>query len=226
MKINKISVFLLGGILCLNAVSAGAQDRGNFYIGVNGGLFHSMIVEDVTRDLRRRAYDKSTYEDIYNGQFGGIYFGYKLVDNKHTFINLQAHLNNFNKEFIEETYYRTLTRKLDYSIGIDLQPGFYIKSGFLCFFNFSIERGKFRFSNNGVSTYDIAPPVLGYGFGAGIGYEVSSLVCFKVQYQYNHYITTEILSTQYDYRDYLVSNKISPKYDTFLVSLQFNFKSE
>lgn len=206
------------------AVSVNALNQGNKYIGVNLGLFDSVIVDSFTRELRRRLDEKNTFEDAYKGQFGGIYFGYRLIDKEHTFINLQAHVNVFNKEFSIETSSSTLIRKLDYSLGIDLQPGFYIKSGFLCFFNFSIERGKFKFSKEGTSTtYDVNPPVLGYGFGAGIGYEVSSSICLKLQYQYNQYSTTEILSTlnrpkRFD------SIELSPRYDIFLLSLQYNFK--
>ncbi len=212
-------------MILLISVSGKAQDQETSYIGVNLSLFNSVITDNFTRHVNGILNERNTFEDDYKGQFGGIYFGYKLIDTKRTFLHLQAHVNLYNKEFSTETPNSALTRKLNYSFGIDLQPGFYVQSGFICYFNFSAEAGKFKFSKTGTSTtYDMEPLVSGYGLGAGIGYQVSPSVCFKLQYQHNQYCTTEIASTLVGIDTIIDYAELSPRYDIFMLSLQYNFR--
>lgn len=225
MNKRKPCVALAVIMILLISVSGKAQDRETPYIGVNLGLFNSVIMDNFTRHVNGILNERSTFEDDYKGQFGGIYFGYKLIDTTKTFIRLQAHVNLYNKEFSTETPNSTLTRKLSYSFGIDLQPGFYVGSGFLCYFNFSAEAGKFNFAKTGTSTtYDMKPSVLGYGLGGGIGYQVSSSVCLKLQYQHNQYRTTETASTLAGIDTIIDYAELSPRYDIFMLSLQYNFR--
>ena len=212
-------------MILLISVSGKAQDQETPYVGVNLSLFNSVITDNFTRHVNGILNERSTFEDDYKGQFGGTYFGYKLIDTKRTFLHLQAHVNLYNKEFSTETPNSTLTRKLNYSFGIDLQPGFYVQSGFICYFNFSAEAGKFEFSKTGTSTtYDMEPPVLGYGLGAGIGYQANPSVCFKLQYQHNQYCTTEIAATLVGIDTIIDYAELSPRYDIFMLSLQYNFR--
>ncbi|MDH5466638.1 MAG: outer membrane beta-barrel protein [Candidatus Aminicenantes bacterium] len=225
MNKKKLCVALAVIMILLISVSGRAQDRETPYIGVNLSLFNSIIIDNFTRHVNGMLNERNTFEDDYKGQFGGVYFGYKLIDKKRTFIHLQAHVNLYNKEFSTETPNSTLTRKLNYSFGIDLQPGFYVQSGFLCYLNFSVESGKFKFSKTGTSTtYDMEPSVFGYGFGAGIGYQVASSVCLKLQYQHNQYCTTEIASTLAGIDAIIDYAEFSPRYDIFMLSLQYNFR--
>ena len=208
----------------LIAVPGQAQDRGTPHIGLNLSLFNSVIMDNFMRHINGVLNEGSTFEDNYKGQSGGFYLGFKLIDTDKAFLNLQAHVNLFTKEFSTETPNSTLTRKLKTSFGINLQPGFYLKSRFLLFFNFSIERGKFKFSKEGTSTtYDIDPAVPGYGFGGGIGYQVSPSICLKLQYQHNQYRTTSISSSFVTVDTIVDQIELSPGYDIFMLSVQYDF---
>lgn len=210
-------------MILLISVSGKAQGQETPYIGVNLSLFNSVITDNFTRHVNGILNERNTFEDDYKGQFGGIYFGYKLIDTKRTFLHLQAHVNLYTKEFSTETPNSTLTRKLNYSFGIDLQPGFYVQSGFICYFNFSAEAGKFEFSKTGTSTtYNMEPLVFGYGLGAGIGYQVSPSVCLKLQYQHNQYCRTEISSTLVGVMTIIDNVELSPRYDIFMMPIQHN----
>ncbi len=175
MKKIITTVVLMIFVVCLSAVSAAAQDRGGFYVGGSFSLYDSTIIDQFTRYRRGSIIEKSTFEDEYTGQAYGFYFGYRLVDKKRVFINVQAHGNFFAKEFNIETSSSTLIRKLFCSRGIDFQPGYNITDNLFFFVNLSIERGRFQFSKEGSSTtYDVDIPVMGYGFGMGVGYHVLS----------------------------------------------------
>lgn len=226
MKRTKILTVFLVGMICMSAISANAGETGRIYFGANVGLFDSVILDTFIRERPRRLVERETFEDRYNSALEGFYLGYKLVDKPKAFINLQAHFNLFNKEFTVETSSSTLTRKLNFSFGIDLQPGFYITSKLIGFFNFSLEKGKFRFAKEGTSSaYDVVLPVFGYGFGGGIGYFITDAFCVKVMYKHDQYQQTEISTT---YQDWIGPVKIdtarlSPRYDLFLLCLEYNF---
>ena len=123
MKTMNKHVILIILVVCLSAVSAAAQNRGNFYVGGNFSLTDATIIDQFTRYRRGNLIEKNTFEDEYNGHAFGFYLGYRLVDQKRVFLNVQAHGIFFGKEFNIETSSSTLRRKLFCSRGIDLQPG-------------------------------------------------------------------------------------------------------
>lgn len=225
MKIRKYFIALLIGAICLSAVTAAAQDRCSFYVGGSFSFYDSTIVDQFTRYRRGTLIEKNTFEDEYTGQVYGFYLGYRLIDKKRVFINVQMHGGFFGKEFNIETSSSTLRRKLFCSRGIDLQPGYNITGNLFCFVNFSVERGRFQFSKEGTSTsYDVDIPVMGYGFGMGVGYHVCPCLTVRLNYQFNQYGTTEI-STTGPLGIKIDVIELLPRYDSVLLSVQFNFGS-
>ncbi len=224
VKISRTPVVLIIFVICLSAVTAAAQDRGSFYVGGSFSLYDSTIIDQFTRYRRGSIIEKSTFEDEYTGQAYGFYFGYRLIDKKRVFINVQMHGNFFSKEFNVETSSSTLRRKLVCSRGIDLQPGYNITDNLFFFVNFSVERGRFQFSKEGTSTtYDVEIPVMGYGFGMGVGYHVLSCLTVRLNYQFNQYGTTEISSTVGALGRKVDVIELLPMYDNILLSVQYNF---
>jgi len=224
MKIKRIWFVLIIYVVCLSAVSAAAQDRGAFYAGGSFSLYDSTIIGQFTRYRRGFIIEKTTFEDEYTGQEYGFYFGYRLVEKKRVFINVQAHANFFSNEFNIETSSSTLRRKLFCSRGIDLQPGYNITDNLFFFVNFSVERGRFQFSKEGTTTtYDVDIPVMGYGFGIGIGTHIFSCLTVRLNYQFNQYGTTEISSTLGALGRKVDVVELFPMYDNIMLSVQYNF---
>lgn len=224
MKIRKQFIALLIGVICLSAVSAGAQDRGSFYVGGSFGLTDATIIDQFTRYRRGNLIEKNTFEDEYNGLAYGFYFGFRLIDKKRVFINVQAHGIFFGKEFNVETSSSTLRRKLFCSRGIDFQPGYNITNNLFFLVNLSIERGRFQFSKEGTSTsYDVDIPVMGYGFGMGVGYHICHSFTVRLHYQFNQYETTEISSTVGELGRKVDVIELLPRYDSVSLSVQYNF---
>lgn len=211
-------------IVCLNAVSAAAQDQGSFYVGGSFSLMDATIIDQFTGSSGGVLIEKSTFEDEYTGQAYGFYFGYKLVDKKRVFINVQTHGNFFAKEFNIETSSSTLRRKLVCSRGIDFQPGYNITGSLFFYVNFSVERGRFQFSKEGTSTeYDVDIPVMGYGFGMGVGYHILPCLTVRLKYQFNQYGMTEISSTVGDLGKKIDVVELLPRFDNIMLSIQYNF---
>ena len=224
MKIKRILVILIIFCVCLSAVSAAAQDRGSFYVGGSFSLYDSTIIDQFTRYRRGNIIEKSTFEDEYTGQAYGFYFGYRLVNKKRVFINVQVHGNFFSKEFNVETSSSTVRRKLFCSRGIDLQPGYNITDNLFFFVNLSIERGRFQFSKEGTSTaYDVDIPVMGYGFGMSVGYHILSCLTVKLNYIFKQYGTTEISSTVGALGRKVDVIELMPMYDHIMLAVQYNF---
>lgn len=211
-------------LICLSALTAEAQDRGTFYAGGSVSLYDSTIIEQITQYRAGILTGKHTVESEYNGQAYGFYFGYRLVDKKRVFINIQAHGYFLGKEFNVTTTDNILRRKLFCSRGIDLQPGYNITDKLSCFFNFSVERGRFQLSETEITKiYDIDIPVMGYGFGMGIGTHVFPSVAVRLQYQFNQYGKTEI-STAFGTEVIKMDvNELLPRYDYIMLSVQYNF---
>jgi len=210
-------------MICLSAVSAAAEDRQNFYVGGSFSLYDSTIIDQFTRYESGVLTEKNTFEDEYNGQAFGFFLGYRLLDKKRVFLNVQAHGIFFGKEFNVETSSSTLRRKLFCSRGIDLQPGYNITDNLFFFVNFSVERGRLQFSKEGTTTtYDVDIPVMGYGFGMGVGYHVCPCLTVRLNYQFNQYETTEISTTgQQEIKIDII--ELLPRYDSVLLSVQYNF---
>lgn len=226
MKIKKTHIVLMILVVCLSAVSAAAQDRGNFYVGGSFGLTDATIIDQFTRYKRGNLIEKNTFEDEYNGQAYGFYFGYRLIDKKRVFINVQAHGIFFGKEFNIETSSSTLRRKLFCSRGIDLQPGCNITNNLFFHVNLSVERGRIQASKEGTSTaYDVDIPVMGYGFGMGVGYHVFSCLTVRLNYQFIQYGSTEISATVGAQGKKVDVIELLPMYDNIMLSVQYNFGS-
>lgn len=226
MKIKKILIVLMILGVGLSAVPAASQDRGSFYVGGSFSLYDATIIDQFTRYRRGNIIEKSTFEDEYTGQVYGFYFGFRLMDKKRVFINVQAHGIFFGKEFNVETSSSTLRRKLFCSRGIDFQPGYNITNNLFFLVNLSIERGRFQFSKEGTSTaYDIDIPVMGYGFGMGVGYHVFSCLTVRLNYQFNQYGTTEISATVGALGRKVDVIELLPRYDFVMLSVQYNFGS-
>ena len=224
MKIKRIFVILIIFVVCLSAVSASAQDRGSFYVGGSFNLYDSTIIDQFTRYRRGFIVEKSTFEDEYSGQTYGFYFGYRIVDKKRVFVNVQAHGNFFSQEFNVETSSSTVRRNLFCSRGIDLQPGYNITDNLFFFVNLSIERGRFQFSKEGTSTaYDVDIPVMGFGFGMGVGYHILSCLTVRLNYIFNQYGTTEISSTVGALGRKVDVIELMPMYDHIMLAVQYNF---
>ena len=224
MKINATSVLLMIFVLWLSSVSAMAQDRGSFYVGGSFSLYDSTIIDQFTRYTGGSIIEKNTFEDEYTGQAFGFYFGYRLVDKKRVFINVQAHGGFFGNEFNVETSSSILRRKLFCSRGIDLQPGYNITDNLFFYVNFSVERGRFQFSKEGTSTvYDVDIPVMGYGFGMGAGYHIFPCLTVRVKYQFNQYGKTEISSSFGEPGRKIDVVELLPRYDNVMLSVQYNF---
>ncbi len=223
VKIKKIPFALIIFIICLSVVSAAAEDRQNFYVGGSFSLYDSTIIDQFTRYESGVLVEKNTFEDEYNGQAFGFFLGYRLLDTKRVFLNVQVHGIFFGKEFNVETSSSILRRKLFCSRGIDLQPGYNITDNLFFFVNLSVERGRFQASKEGTSTtYDIDIPVMGYGFGMGVGYHVRPCVTIRLRYQFNQYETTEI-STTGPQETKIDVIELLPRYDSVLLSVQYNF---
>lgn len=213
-------------VVCMSAVSAAVQDSGSFYVGGSFSLYDATIIDQFTRYSAGELIEKSTFEDEYTGQVYGFYFGFRLMDKKRVFINVQAHGGFFGKEFNIETSSSTLRRKLFCSRGIDFQPGYNITDNLFCFVNFSVERGRFQFSKEGTSTtYDVDIPVMGYGFGMGVGYHICPCFTVRLNYQFNQYGTSEISSTVGALGIKVDVIELLPKYDFVMLSVQYNFGS-
>ena len=217
-------VALMLFVVCLSVVSAEAQDRGSFYMGGSFSLYDSSIIDQFTRYRMGLIIEKATFEEEYNGQAAGFFFGYRLLDKKRVFINLQVHGGFFFQEFLVETSNSTLRRKLFCSRGIDFQPGYNITSNLFCFVNFSVERGRFQASKDGTSTtYDVDIPVMGYGFGMGVGYHVFPSLTVRFKYQFNQYGMTEISATVGALGRKIDVIELLPRYDNIMLSIQYNF---
>ena len=210
-------------MICLSAVSIAAQDRGSFYAGGSFSLYDSTIIDQFTRYSGGFIIEKSTSEDEYNGHAFGFYFGYRFIDKKRVFINVQTHANFFSKEFLIETSSNTIRRNLYCSRGIDIQPGYNITNNLFFNVNFSVERGRFQYSKKGTTTtYDVDIPVMGYGFGMGIGYNILSNLTVRVLYQFIQYGKTEISNTV-DNGSKIDVIELLPRYDSVMLSVQYNF---
>ncbi len=226
MKIRKHFISLLIGAICLSAVTAAAKDRGSFYVGGSFGLTDATIIDQFTRYRRGNLIEKNTFEDEYNGQAFGFYLGYRLLDKRRVFINVQAHGIFFGKEFNIETSNSTLRRKLFCTRGIDLQPGYNITDNLFFHVNLSVERGRFQFSKEGTSTtYDVDIPVMGYGFGMGAGYRIIPCLTVRLLYQFIQYGTTEISATVGALGRKVDVIELIPRYDIVMLSVQYNFGS-
>jgi opacity protein-like surface antigen len=224
MKIKKIQAILIIIMVCLSAVSAAAQDRGTFYVGGSFSLIDATIIDQFTRYSSGNLMEKNTFEDEYNGQAYGFYFGYRLIDKKRIFVNVQTHGIFFNKDFNIETSNSTVRRNLFCSRGIDLQPGYSITDNLFFFVNFSVERGRFQFSKKGTSTtYDVDIPVMGYGFGMGLGYQVFPYVNVRLTYKFVQYGSTEISTTLGDLGEKIDVVELVPRYDFIMLGIQYDF---
>jgi len=226
MKNKLLFMVTMAGIICLNAVTARAQQEKTCFIGVNAGWFDSVFIDHFTRWENSTLDEKNTFEDKYKAQLYGGFFGYRLINKARTFVNLQVHANYYNREFRVETSKSILIRKLEYSFGIDLQPGFNISDTLSTYINLSLDRGKFKYTKSGTSTtYDSQPSVIGYGLGVGFEYRVISSLSLKLQYQYCQYGMSEISTTLTNSVKKIDFIQLIPKYDIVTVSLQYNFKA-
>jgi len=211
-------------VVCLSADSAGAQDRGSFYVGGSFSLTDATIIDQFTRYRFGNLIEKNTFEDEYNGQAAGFFLGYRLLDKKRVFINIQAHGGFFFQEFLIETSSSTLKRKLFCSRGIDLQPGYNITDNLFFYVNISVERGRFQYSKEGTTTnYDVDVPVMGYGFGMGAGCRIFHFLTVRLQYQFIQYGTTEISSTVGALGRKVDVIELLPRYDSVMLAFQYNF---
>ena len=227
----------LSPVICSTATDAGFKDQVIPAIGLFDVLEHIEDDRGFLKELKRilspngrlyltvPAYQTLwSSEDEYTGQAYGFYFGYKLVDKKRVFINVQTHGNFFAKEFNIETSSSTLRRKLVCSRGIDFQPGYNITGSLFFYVNFSVERGRFQFSKEGTSTeYDVDIPVMGYGFGMGVGYHILPCLTVRLKYQFNQYGMTEISSTVGDLGKKIDVVELLPRFDNIMLSIQYNF---
>ncbi|MCJ7582138.1 MAG: hypothetical protein MUP98_16620, partial [Candidatus Aminicenantes bacterium] len=145
-------------------------------------------------------------------------------DKKRVFINLQVHGGFFFQDFRVETTSSTVRRNLFCSRGIDFQPGYNITDKLFFFVNFSVERGRFQASKDGTSTvYDVDIPVMGYGFGMGVGCHILPRLTLRFKYQFNQYGMTEISSTVGDFGEKIDVIELLPRYDNVMLSVQYNF---
>ena len=231
MKIKRILVILIIFCVCLSAVSAAAQDRGSFYVGGSFSLYDSTIIDQFTRYRRGNIIEKSTFEDEYTGQAYGFYFGYRLVNKKRVFINVQVHGNFFSKEFNVETSSSTVRRKLFCSRGIDLQPGYNITDNLFFFVNLSIERGRRNHDypereKTEISLQEQKKKSVQnhYGHnGCRIDFHILSCLTVKLNYIFKQYGTTEISSTVGALGRKVDVIELMPMYDHIMLAVQYNF---
>ena len=224
MKIKKFILMVLSGIIMQSASPADAQDT--YYFGINIGVFNSIMRENFTRHAGGVLIEKNTFENAYNGQYGGLYLGYRMIDTGSIFTDLQVHVNVANGEVGLQTASSDWVRKLDYNFGIDFQPGLHINEMLSAFIDFSLERGRFKFTKTGSSTtHDSRPDLIGYGFGVGFALAVSSNIEIKAQYRFSQYDTTTITSTLEELHK-IDQALLTPTYNTFILSIQYNVRDE
>ncbi len=170
--------------------------------------------------------EKNTFENAYNGQYGGLYLGYRMIDTETIFTDLQVHVNVANGDVGFQTASSVWVRKLDYNFGIDFQPGLHINEKLSAFVDFSLERGRFKFTKTGSSTtHDSRPDLIGYGFGMGIALAASSKIDIKAQYRFSQYDTTTITSTLEELHK-IDQALLTPTFNTFILSVQWNVRDE
>ncbi|MFC2160040.1 hypothetical protein ACFLRW_01140 [Acidobacteriota bacterium] len=224
MKIRKALFVLMISGICMSIVTAASQDRRSFYVGGSFSLYDSTILDHFTRYMGGSIIEKNTFEEEYTGLAYGFYFGYKLVDKKRVFINVEVHGNFFSNEFNLETSNSTMRRNLFCTRGIDFQSGYNVMENLFFFVNFSVERGRFQFSKDGTTTdYDVDIPVMGSGFGMGAGYNIFPFLTVRLKYQFNQYGKTEISSSAGEFGRKIDVIELLPRYDNVLLSVQYNF---
>ncbi|MCP4022606.1 MAG: hypothetical protein GY729_12255, partial [Desulfobacteraceae bacterium] len=137
-------IIVLSFVSGVNPVAAGENKKtdGSCFMGIKYG-YHDIDMEtDFTRQTSGVVTEISHFENNYSSHGGSLFTGY-MVPFERFYLSAQAQVSVYGDEFELSAGSSQFTNTLNYAVGVDLMPGFYLTDSLSAFVIFGLGYGNF-----------------------------------------------------------------------------------
>ena len=219
-----ICVIIMSGLVAVSGhvrAEDSAGGTGKMYMGIQ---YANQDIDMSTQFTRRTSgviTERSTFENSYTSNAGGLFVGYTIPYNKF-YISGQVFFNAYDDDFELSVGSSRITNTINHAFGIDLIPGFYLYKGLSVFGKLGLVSGNFGFVKDSPTStqYDVSNYLYGYSYGLGLAYDFTPQLTAKIGYSQTKYEEIEINATLGTRND---KTLVEPQGDSFFLTLQYNF---